>query len=136
MQKEVDIYIYPNDDGCKQILEFLKEQPNIRVKIRDLKEKPLNQRQVAELVRHLNLEHFFDTESKAYAKRKLNGNLPERAEAINLLAEDNDLLKKPIIISGRLMVIGPNINKVIDMLQLREDEPERTPYNNRLPIKK
>jgi hypothetical protein len=38
-----------------------------------------------------------------------------------MMADDNDLLVKPIVVAGRLMVVGPNRPKIIEMLQLKSN---------------
>ena len=37
------------------------------------------------------------------------------------MAEVNDLLKKPIVIAGRLMVVGANRCKMMEMLQIKSN---------------
>ena len=120
MQKIVDIFMVPNDPDCVEVQEFLQQQ-DLRLKIRDIREKPLNEEEIARLVRHLDLKHFLNSSSKVYSRKKLDKSLPSREEVIALMAEYNDLLRKPIIVAGRLMVIGPNRSKIIEMLQLKSN---------------
>lgn len=120
MRKTVDLYVKKGDSGCKEMQSFL-EQQDIILSVRDLNLKPLRFDELGSMIRHLNLDHFLDTNSKAYSKNKLANNLPPRNEVIKLLAEDNDLLKKPIIVAGRLMVVGANLYKVREMLQIKEN---------------
>lgn len=44
-----------------------------------------------------------------------------RDELYKMMAENNDLIRKPIIVAGRLMVVGPNIPKIMEMLQIRSN---------------
>ena len=37
------------------------------------------------------------------------------------MAEDNDLIRKPIIVAGRLMTVGCNIDKIREMLQIKSN---------------
>lgn len=120
MRRSVDFYMVPDDPGCKEIKEFL-EQQDIALNIRDVSKRPLNFNELSRLIRHLSLKHFLNTSSKTYSKKMLDKELPERQKVIQMLADDNDLLRKPIIVAGRLMVIGPNRFKVIEMLQLKRD---------------
>jgi arsenate reductase-like glutaredoxin family protein len=121
MRKIVDLYVKKGDSGCKEIQNFL-EQQDLILNIRDLNLKPLVFDELRTMIRHLNLEHFLDKNSKVYSKNNLSDEgFPPRNEVIKLLAEDNDLLKKPIIVAGRLMVVGPNLIKVKEMLQIKEN---------------
>ena len=112
MRKEVVLYTVPGEDQCDQIHEFLSEQ-DIRLRVRDIKSDPLNFNEIVKLIRHLDLKHFLKSPDK------LNGNHHERSEVFEMLAKDNDLIVKPIIVAGRLMVVGPNRAKIREMLQLR-----------------
>lgn len=120
MRRIVDLYTVPGDQKCEEIREFLEDQ-DIRLNIRDMREKPLRSNEIAKLIRHLDLKHFVNHDSPAYAKHKLNGNLPEREKLFTMIAEDNDLLIRPIIVAGRLMVVGPNRHKIVEMLQLKSN---------------
>ncbi len=131
MKSIVDLYMVPNDPACNEIKEFL-EQADLKLKIHDLATKPLEADEIAALIRHFDLKHFLNTSSKTYTKNKLDKTITERDEIIQLMADDNDLIKKPIIVSGRLMVVGPNRRKIMEMLQIRpngSDPIERRPLS-------
>ena len=125
MQKIVDIFMVPDDPDCVEVQEFLQQQ-DLRLHIHDIEKKPLTHDEIARLVRHLDLKHFLNSSSKVYSSKKLDKSLPSREEVIALMAEDNDLLRKPIIVAGRLMVIGPNRSKIIEMLQLKGNGSDPT----------
>jgi arsenate reductase-like glutaredoxin family protein len=118
MLKQVDLYLIPDDQGCQDVMEFL-ERHDFKLNIRDVSTRPLSVDEIAALVRHLNLRHFLNPSSRSFAKRKLDKELPSRREMIEMMAGDNDLIRKPIIVSGRLMVIGPNRHKIMEMLQIK-----------------
>jgi len=120
MQKVVDLYVAPDDPECNEIKSFLEEQ-DLKLKIRDLTVKPLGVDEVADLIKYFDLKHFLNTSSKSYTKKKLDKTIPGRDEVIQLMAEDNDLIRKPIIVSGRLMVVGPNRQKIMEMLQIKSN---------------
>ncbi len=117
MPKRVDLYMVPDDPACQEIKEFLQDKEYF-LNIRDINERPLNKAELARLIRHLRLEHFIDTSSRLYSKKGLDKEIPDRSEVIDILAENNELLRKPIIVAGRLMVVGPNMHKIKEMLQL------------------
>nr|MBN2278376.1 hypothetical protein [candidate division Zixibacteria bacterium] len=120
MRKMVDFYMIPGDPGCEDIQEFL-EKNEILLRIRDIKKEPLTYDKISRLVRHLNLDHFINKSSKTYLRKGLDKNLPSRAEVIDLIARDNELMKFPITVAGRLMVIGPNLGKIKEMLQIKSN---------------
>jgi len=120
MRKIVDLYMVPGDPASEDVQEFLEKQ-DLLLRVRDIKKDPLSYDRIARLVRHLKLEHFLNTSSKAYARKGLDKNLPGRHEVIEMMARDNDLLKTPIIVAGRLMVVGTNRKKLKEMLQIKSN---------------
>jgi regulatory protein spx len=129
MQRVVDFYMTPDDPECSEIKNFL-EQQDLKLKIRDLTVKPLGVDEINALIRHFDLKHFLNTSSKSYAKKKLDSSDTGRNEMIQLMADDNDLIRRPIVVSGRLMVVGPNRQKIMEMLQIKpngSDPIERRP---------
>jgi regulatory protein spx len=125
MLKKVDLYLDPKDPHCQDIRSFLEEQ-EIDLHIHNIIKDPLSKGQLSGIIRHLDLKHFLNTESKIFKKNRLDKEIPARDEVLELLAEDNDLLRKPIIIAGRLMTVGCNRQKIIEMLQIKSNgsDPE------------
>ncbi|MEW5925184.1 MAG: ArsC/Spx/MgsR family protein [Candidatus Zixiibacteriota bacterium] len=130
MLKTIELFLVPNDPGCSEVVNFLEEQ-EFRVKVRDLSREPLRLNEITRLMRHFNLRHFLNSEAKGFTKHHLNNTLPPRDELFQLMAEDNELIKKPIVVAGRLMVVGPNIPKIREMLQIKSNgngsDPTRRP---------
>ena len=118
MLKRVELYMVPDDPGCNEVLDFL-EQQDLRLMIRDLTSRPLQADEISRLFRHFDMRHFLNSSSKVYSRRKLDKDLPNRKEIIELMAGDNELIRKPIIVAGRLMVVGPNRHKIMEMLQIK-----------------
>lgn len=123
MLKRVKIYTDPKDPLCSEAQSFLEEQ-EVLLQVHDVKQQPLSSMQISRLIRHFDLRHFLNEASQAYKKNKLDKSLPEREEVIELMATDNDLLRKPIIVAGRLMTVGCNRDKIIEMLQLKVNGDE------------
>ena len=132
MLRRVNLYVCPNEQECGEISEFLKKQ-EIDLVIRDIKARPLGVEEITQLFRHFDTKHFLNEHSNSFTKHKLDVELPPRPELYELMAQDNDLIKRPVVVAGRLMVIGCNISKIKEMLQLRdaEEEPDNNSLGNR-----
>lgn len=134
MLKMVKFYTDPKDDGCTKINEYLSDL-EIQLQVYDITKDPLNKKQVGELLQHFNIDHFLNRESKAFKKNKLDKDLPEREQVLEMIAEDNDLLRRPIIVAGRLMTVGCNVDKIKEMLQVgnngHEPETNDSKFNKR-----
>jgi len=129
MRKTVDLFMIPDDPGCLEVREFLQQQ-DVRLLIHDIQKNPLNVEEINRLFRHFNLRQFLNSSSKVYSKRRLDSFLPERDELVKMMAEDNDLIKRPVVLAGRLMVVGPNRAKIIEMLQIKSNGSDPTKDNS------
>ncbi|PKK84463.1 MAG: hypothetical protein CVT49_03820 [candidate division Zixibacteria bacterium HGW-Zixibacteria-1] len=130
MLKTIELFLVPDDPGCKEVLKLLEEQ-ELRVRVRDISKEPLKLNEITRLMRHLNLRHFLNHEAKGFTKHHLDNTLPPRDELFQMMAEDNELIRRPIIVAGRLMVVGPNLAKIKEMLQIKSNgngnDPVRRP---------
>ena len=120
MQKRVDIYTHPDDSSCHEVMQFLRTQ-EFDLRVRDLSDRPLTSVEISLLIKHFDTKHFINTASKAFKKHHLDKMMPTRQELIQMLAADNELLRMPIIVSGRLMTVGCNRQKIMEMLQIKSN---------------
>ncbi len=127
MNKKVILYANADDPCFGEVRDYLEEQ-EVSLHIHNIGKEPLNHPQISGLVRHYNLHHFLNTNSESYKKNKLDKALPSRQEVIDLIAADNDLLNRPIIISGRLMAVGYNREAIKEILI---DTPRETNHKQK-----
>ncbi|SYZ72743.1 hypothetical protein TRIP_C20858 [Candidatus Zixiibacteriota bacterium] len=120
MLKRIDFYTFHDDAGCEEVKAFLKTQ-ELDIHFRDLRVKPLSIEELTKLMRHFDTKHFINIGSKAFKKFHLDEALPPRQELIKMMAEDNELIRKPIIVAGRLMTVGCNRQKIMEMLQIKSN---------------
>jgi arsenate reductase/regulatory protein spx len=104
--------------GAKDAKEFLEEH-GIMVMERDIGKKPLSKRELSNILGYQNPKYYLNTAAPAYRKAKLDKNLPPRNELLELLCNNPDLLRIPIITTGRLMTVGNNRQQLIDMFQIK-----------------
>ncbi len=118
MLKSVLMYSKPKVGECDEIKEFLLSQ-DVKLQVRDIEANPLGRYEIIRLLKNFDLKHFLDTDSKIYKRNKIDKSMPERNEIIDMMVENNDLLRVPILVAGRLMTIGSNREKITEMLQIR-----------------
>lgn len=120
MLRRVDLYTDPEEPGCDEIKEFLVTL-DLDLRIRDLSVRPLGAEELDRLIRHIDMKHFINIASKAFKKFRFDKVIPSRKEVIELMASDNELLRKPIVVAGRLMTVGCNRFKIMEMLQIKNN---------------
>lgn len=116
-QKRAKYITHDCDEQCVEIRKFI-EDAGVLLDFRDLGKKPMSADEIDKLVGHINITHFLNPMSKSYEKHGLDKELPERDIMLGLIAEDNTLLKHPIIKTIRLITIGGDKAKISEMLQL------------------
>jgi len=115
--KRAKLYSYGGDERCNEIRKFI-EEAGILLDVRDLEKQPLTRWELSQLVGNLNLDHFINKASEAYDKHHLDKASLSRNELLDIIAEDNSLLRRPIIQSSRLLTIGCDKKKISEMLQI------------------
>jgi Spx/MgsR family transcriptional regulator len=75
---------------------------------RDLGKEPLSEAELEALVGSADVTEFLNTRSASYRQRGFKTQSPTKAQAIKLMAQDPNLIKRPIVVKGRTRVIGFN----------------------------
>lgn len=100
---------YPKCSTCKKAANWLKEQ-KIQVVTRDIKEQNPTVEELREwhLKSGLPLKKFFNTSGLLYKSMNLKEKLPQMTEEeqLALLATDGVLVKRPILITDRTVLVG------------------------------
>jgi arsenate reductase-like glutaredoxin family protein len=102
---------------AEEAKSFLEEN-GVMVIERDISERPLSKKELRSILGYHNPKHYLDMTSATYQKKKLDAQLPSREELLELIADNPDLLRHPIVLSGRLMTIGNNRQQLRDMFQI------------------
>ena len=128
MKKRVTLYSNPDDTACKNVEKFLNEQ-DVILKVHDIKTRPLDYNQISKLLKNFDLKHFYNSNGHSKGKKKTaEPETTNRNKIIEKMAEDNSLLRLPLILSERLLTVGDNTNRIEIMLQITpgsEREPRR-----------
>src|SRR5258708_35324285 len=73
---------------------------------RDLDKQRLTAVELEELIGNRDYREFLNTRNELYRARKMKDHPPSRAEAINLMAKEPNLIRRPVVIRGSQMVLG------------------------------
>jgi Spx/MgsR family transcriptional regulator len=73
---------------------------------RDLGKAPLSAEELETLIGDADITSFLNTRTASYRERKMKAKPPTKAQAIELMAQDPNLIRRPIVTKGRTQVIG------------------------------
>ncbi len=79
---------------------------------RDLGKNPLSEGELQALIGDDAIEAFLNTRSALYRERGFKATPPTKAQAIKLMAQEPNLIKRPITVRGRSKVIGFDESKL------------------------
>jgi arsenate reductase-like glutaredoxin family protein len=77
-----------------------------KLESRDLDEERLSAEELDELIGDRDYKEFLNPRNELYRKRKMKEHLPSRAEAIQLMAKEPNLIRRPVVIRGERIVLG------------------------------
>lgn len=97
-------YQKPTCSTCRKAKKWLAEH-----KI-DAKEIDLNQglteAEIDALIGKRDYLKFLNFRNELYRERKMKANPPSRAEAISLMAQNPNLIRRPILVNGAKIALG------------------------------
>jgi len=90
---------------CRKAKSFLQEL-GAQVDERDMSKSPLSEPEVRALIGEREIRPFLNTRNELYRERKMSANPPSKEEAIALMAENPNLIKRPLLVEGDDIVFG------------------------------
>ena len=73
---------------------------------RDLDKERLSQAELEELIGKRDYREFLNPRNELYRTRNMKGHPPSRDVAIQLMAKEPNLIRRPVVIRGMQMVLG------------------------------
>ena len=105
---------YPKCSTCKKAKKWLDEH-NIEYESRHIVDDNPTATELQEWweISDLPLKRFFNTSGMKYRELKLKDKLPDMSEdeQLNLLATDGMLVKRPIIVDEKTVLVGFKVNE-------------------------
>ncbi len=90
---------------CRKAKAFL-EKCGAELDSRDLGKERLSAEEIDTLIGDRDYKPFLNTRNELYRSKKMAKNLPSRAEAIRLMAGEPNLIRRPVVIRGKRIVLG------------------------------
>lgn len=103
------VFQYPKCSTCRKALAYLDEQ-GVSYESVDIVQKPPSRSQLAQAVKQsgLPIKRFFNTSGQSYREGEFGKKLPSMSEgeALDALAADGKLIKRPLILGGSFVLVG------------------------------
>lgn len=100
---------YPKCTTCQKAKKWLNDK-GVSYELRDIKENNPSEAELREWYKNsgLPLKKFFNTSGLLYKSMELKNKLPDMTddEQIKLLATDGMLVKRPILVDGKKVLVG------------------------------
>jgi arsenate reductase len=90
---------------CRKAKALLQEL-GIAADERDMSKNPLSADEVRALIGDRELKPFLNTRTEMYRDRGMKTNPPEKDEAISLMAENANLIRRPLLVSDDAILFG------------------------------
>ena len=103
------VYHYPNCSTCKKALKWLAAH-GVEVELIDIVKKPPSKAELREALKTAGvpLRKLFNTSGASYRDGGFGARLPTmtEAEAIDALAQDGKLIKRPLLLGKGVALLG------------------------------
>lgn len=76
------------------------------MELRDLDKEPLSVAELNQLIGDRDYRLFLNSRNKVYRERNMKERPPSRSEALQMMAAEPNLIRRPIVISGRRVILG------------------------------
>ena len=100
--------------SCRKAKSFLTEQ-GAELESIDLNQG-LSVTQLDKIIGKRDYRKFLNTRNELYRNMKMKDHPPSRQDALRLMSENPNLIKRPIVIKGRMIVLGFDPERLSEML--------------------
>ncbi len=76
------------------------------LELRDLNKERLTVEELEKLIGDRDYKLFLNTRNELYRERKMGQKPPSRAKALKLMAQEPNLIRRPVAIRGQRIVLG------------------------------
>jgi Spx/MgsR family transcriptional regulator len=95
----------PSCTTCRKAKAFL-ERRKAELDLRDIGKDRMSVAELDELIGKRDHRMFLNTRNELYRTRKMGLNPPSRNEALQLMAGEPNLIRRPVVLRGAEIVLG------------------------------
>ena len=105
MKAKIKFLQKPSCTTCRKAKAFLEKRKAV-LELRDLGKDRLSVAELDELIGNRDHRKFLNTRNELYRTRKMGQNPPSRDEALQLMAAEPNLIRRPVVLRGADIVLG------------------------------
>src|SRR5277367_3675773 len=95
----------PNCTTCRKARKFM-EKRGFQLYFRDLAKERLSSTELEKLIGKRDHTDFLNTRNEVYRKKKMKDNPPSRKDAIRMMSQEPNLIRRPVVLAGGRVVVG------------------------------
>jgi arsenate reductase len=95
----------PSCTTCRKARSYM-ERRGFGMHFRDLGKERLSPEELEKLIGGRDHTQFLNTRNERYRRKKMKDHPPSRKEAIRMMADEPNLIRRPVIVAGGRVVLG------------------------------
>ena len=95
----------PSCTTCRKAKAFL-EKRKVELDLRDLGKDRMSVAELDELIGKRDHRMFLNTRNELYRQKDMKNNPPSRKEAIQMMSQEPNLIRRPVVLAGGRVVLG------------------------------
>ncbi len=88
------------------------QKKGLEIEFRDLDKERLSAEELDKLIGDRDYREFLNSRNELYRKRNMKERPPSRAEALKLMAAEPNLIRRPVVIAGKQVIVGNDEEKL------------------------
>jgi Spx/MgsR family transcriptional regulator len=104
-RRSVEFLQKPTCTSCRNARAYM-EKCGFDLRLRDIGKDRLRPEEIENLIGDRDYRQFLNTRNELYRRNNMKENPPTRAQAVKMIAAEPNLIRRPIILAGKKMILG------------------------------
>ena len=104
-RRSVEFLQKPTCTSCRNARAYM-EKCGFDLRLRDIGKDRLRPEEIENLIGDRDYRQFLNSRNELYRRNNMKENPPTRAQAVKMIAAEPNLIRRPIIIAGKKMILG------------------------------
>ena len=104
-RRSVEFLQKPTCTSCRNARAYM-EKCGFDLRLRDIGKERLRSEEIENLIGDRDYRQFLNTRNELYRRNNMKENPPTRAQAVKMIAAEPNLIRRPIILAGKKMILG------------------------------